>query len=67
MEVKMILKKWINLFKIRDESPFFVEISIKERDKLMKELQQTYSQLDQYIPSEMEVGYEASWLMRPPR
>ena len=63
----MIFKKWISLFTILDESPFFVELSIKERDKLMTELLQTYPQLDQYIPSEMEVGYEASWLMRQPR
>ncbi len=63
----MIFKKWISLFTILEESPFFVELSLRERDKLMKELLQTYPQLDQSTPGEIEVGYEASWLMRQPR
>ncbi len=59
----MFIRKRVSLFSILDESPFFTELSMKEREKLIKELLQTYPQLDRYVPGDIEVGYEASWLM----
>ncbi|MBI5663993.1 MAG: hypothetical protein HZC49_02715 [Nitrospirae bacterium] len=60
----MLLKRWFSLSSILDESPFFTELSIKEREDLIKELLQTYPQLDKQIPSDIDLGYEASWLIK---
>ena len=62
----MFYRNCSSLFKILDESPFFTELSIKEREKLIQELVETYPQLYQHIPGDVEVGYEASWLMEQP-
>ncbi len=47
---------------ILDDSPFFKELTIKERENLILELFQTYPELYQQTSSDMETGYEASWL-----
>jgi hypothetical protein len=60
----MFNKKWSSLFTILYESPFFEELSMKEREKLIKELLKTYPQLQQQVSGDIEVGYEASWLMK---
>ena len=60
----MYLGKWFSLFTILDESPFFTELSMIEREKLVKELLQTYPQLNKQMTSDNEVGYEASWLVK---
>lgn len=59
----MFYTEYSSLFKILDESPFFIELSIKERERLIQELVEAYPQLYQQIPGDAEVGYEASWLM----
>lgn len=64
IEVNMFFKKWFSIFTILDESPFFTELSMKEREKLVKELLQAYPQLDQEMAGDSEVGYEASWLIK---
>ncbi len=60
----MFFKRWFSLSTILDESPFFTELSIKERENLIKELLQTYPQLNKQISSDFELGYEASWLIK---
>lgn len=60
----MFFRKWFSLFTILDESPFFAEITMKEREKLINELLETYPQLQQHISGDIEVGYEASWLLK---
>ena len=60
----MFFKKKMSLSKILDESPFFTELSMKERERLIKELLQAYPQLNEEKSGDMEVGYEASWLMK---
>ena len=60
----MFFRKWFSLFTILDESPFFTELSMIEREKLVKELLQTYPQLNKQMTSDIEVGYEASWLVK---
>lgn len=62
-EVRMLFRKWKSLITILDESPFFMELSIKERERLVRELLHTYPQLHQHNTGDAEVGYEASWLM----
>ncbi|MBI4681573.1 MAG: hypothetical protein HY757_00485 [Nitrospirae bacterium] len=60
----MFFNKWFSLFTILDESPFFAEITMKDREKLINELFETYPQLQRHEPGDMEVGYEASWLLK---
>ncbi len=60
----MFFRKWFSLFTILDESPFFAEITMKEREKLINELLETYPQLQQHESGDIEVGYEASWLLK---
>jgi hypothetical protein len=60
----MFFKKWFSLFTILDESPFFTELSMKERENIVKELLQTYPQLNEQMTGDIEVGYEASWLVK---
>jgi stress-induced morphogen len=60
----MYFGKCFSLFAILDESPFFTELSMIEREKLVKELLQTYPQLNKQMTSDIEVGYEASWLVK---
>ncbi|MEW6600542.1 MAG: hypothetical protein AB1499_06190 [Nitrospirota bacterium] len=60
----MLFNRLFSLFTILDESPFFTELSMKEREKLVKELLQTYPQLDRQMSGDIEVGYEASWLAK---
>ncbi|RJQ55903.1 MAG: hypothetical protein C4526_02720 [Nitrospiraceae bacterium] len=50
------------LSSVLDESPFFTELSIKEKNRLMEELIEGYPQLFQSFHSNYEVGYEAGWL-----
>lgn len=59
----MIIRKCKSLITILDESPFFTELSMKEREKLVQELLHAYPQLHQNNAGETEVGYEASWLI----
>ena len=47
---------------ILDESPFFTDLSIQERESLMKELLTSYPQLIQKPENDPVMGYEASWL-----
>jgi hypothetical protein len=63
-EVNMFIKRWFSLSTILDESPFFTELSVKERENLIKELLLTYPQLDRQISGDIELGYEASWLIK---
>ena len=49
------------LVSILDKSPFFTELSIKERESLVHDLLKEYPQLYQYYNNEIEVGYEAGW------
>jgi hypothetical protein len=51
-----------SLFFILDESPFFTDLSIKERESLMEELLTSYPQLLQEPDKDPVMGYEASWL-----
>lgn len=60
----MFLRERKVLASILDRSPFFSELSIKERELLIKDLLKTYPQLLQKINNDVEVGYEASWLMK---
>jgi hypothetical protein len=58
----MHARKSEKLFSILDGSPFFTELSVKDREKLIKELLEAYPQLIQNLNNDTEVGYEASWL-----
>lgn len=49
---------------ILGESPFFSELSIKEREKIISELLWTYPELSEQACMDDEIGYEASWFMR---
>lgn len=60
----MFFNKCFSLVTILDESPFFTELSMKEREKLINELLLTYPQLDKQLSGDFEVGYEASWLIK---
>jgi len=51
-----------SLIFILDESPFFTDLSIKERESLMEELLTSYPQLLQKPENDSVMGYEASWL-----
>jgi len=57
----MLLRHLKSLFFILDESPFFTDLSIKERESLLKDLLKSYPHL-QNTESDPVVGYEASWL-----
>ena len=59
----MIFNKPGSVLSILNESPFFGELSVKEREVLVEDLLKTYPQLQHQLCSDMEVGYEASWLM----
>ena len=58
----MFYSKLKSLFFILDESPFFTDLSIKERESLIKELFKSYPQLLQKPSNDPVMGYEASWL-----
>jgi hypothetical protein len=58
----MIFKKLKSLSFILNESPFFSELSILERESIIRELLKTYPHLLQSDGEEIELGYEASWL-----
>jgi hypothetical protein len=49
---------------ILGESPFFSELSIKEREKIISDLLWTYPELTDQSNIDDELGYEASWFMR---
>ncbi len=49
---------------ILGESPFFSELSIKEREDIISDLLWTYPELNEQSNTEDEIGYEASWFMR---
>ena len=49
---------------ILNNSPFFTELSLREREDLIQELIRTYPQLARQYQSDEEVGYETSWLNR---
>lgn len=59
----MIFREIKLLSSILDTSPVFKELSIKEKELLMRDLVDTYPHLLQHI-SDYEVGYEASWLAK---
>ena len=63
-EVDMVSRKKVTLVAILDDSPFFTELSIGEREKLVRDLLHTYPHLNQPLYGDVEVGYEASWLMK---
>ena len=58
----MFFSKLKSLVFILDESPFFTDLSIKERESLMEELLKSYPQLFQKPVNDPVMGYEASWL-----
>jgi len=58
----MFYNKLKSLSFILDESPFFTDLSIKEREFLMEELLKSYPQLLQKPSNDPVMGYEASWL-----
>ncbi len=58
----MFYSKLKALFFILDESPFFTDLSIKERESLIEELLKSYPQLLQKPANDPVMGYEASWL-----
>ena len=51
-----------SLFYVLDESPFFTDLSIKERESLIEELLKSYPKLLQKPSNDPVMGYEASWL-----
>ena len=63
----MFYSKLKSLFFILDESPFFTDLSIKERENLIEDLLKSYPQLLHKPSNEPEVGYEASWLPKQHR
>lgn len=52
------------LCSILDESPFFTELSVIERMALVKELLESYPQLQQHAGNDTEVDHEISCLRR---
>ncbi len=58
----MYFSKWGAIVSILDKSPFFKELSMKERERLVDNLLKQYPQLSQQYNKEIEVGYEACWL-----
>jgi len=60
----MLFSHLKSLFFILDESPFFTDLSIKERESLLEELLKSYPNLLQKPESDPVMGYEASWLPR---
>ena len=58
----MYYRKLKSLFFILNESPFFTELSIIERESLIEELLKSYPQLLQTSSQDPVMGYEASWL-----
>ncbi len=58
----MYFRKWGSIVSILDKSPFFTELSIKERERLIDNLLRQYPQLSQQYNEEIEMGYEAGWL-----
>lgn len=66
-EVNMFSIKWFSLFNIFAASHFFLGLSLKKRDRLMKEMLRSCPPMDMQPAGEMEVGYEASWLMKQAR
>ncbi len=52
-----------SIFSILKESPFFTDLSVKEKDLIMEDLVRSYPQLTDESLVEDAVGYEASWLM----
>jgi len=59
----MMNKEPRSLFSILRESPFFAELSMKERETIIKELLWAYPELVDQTHSDDELGYEASWFM----
>jgi hypothetical protein len=51
-----------SLCSILDESPFFTELSVGERESLVRELLESYPHLIQDTNSDMKVSYEAGQL-----
>ena len=51
-----------SLCSILDESPFFTELSVGERESLIRELLESYPQLIRHTNSDMKVSYEAGQL-----
>lgn len=50
---------------ILGESPFFVALSLMEKQELMRELLRTYPELSGYSGNEYDdVGYESGWVPR---
>jgi hypothetical protein len=58
----MLFSHLKSLVFILDESPFFTDLSIKERESLMEDLLKSYPQLLQRPEHDPVMGYEASWL-----
>lgn len=55
----MYFSKWNSLVSILDKSPFFKELSIRERERLVANLLRQYPHLSHQHNEEIEVGYEA--------
>jgi hypothetical protein len=58
----MVFGKLRSLSFILNESPFFSELSILERESVIRELLKQYPHLLQSDGDDIELGYEASWL-----
>ena len=57
---EMSFRERKSLSSILDESPFFMELSVGERESLVRELLESYPQLIQHSNIDIEVGYEAA-------
>lgn len=57
----MIYKKTGSILSILGESPFFAELSIKEREDILKELYGAYPNLFTELSGDIELGYEVGW------
>jgi hypothetical protein len=58
----MAFRKMTSLSHILNQSPFFSELSIMERESVIRELLKQYPHLLQSDDNDIELGYEASWL-----
>ena len=59
----MYHKKRKLLVSILDKSPFFTELSIRERENLILDLLNEYPQLYHQYNNDIEVGYETGWFV----
>lgn len=59
----MISEETRSIFSILGGSPFFAELSMKERETIITELLWAYPELLECANEDDELGYEVSWFM----